>query len=224
MADRATLMQTIRDAVEANRQRLGQEAIDEMAAPAYTRGNMLSRHVFWGKLNWIRAFASPARGETLFDFGCGTGILLPTWTERGASVVATDLDMTVARDVAARLGIASSVKFLESADWPNAIADGSLDVIVAANVLEHVEDCPALLRVFHRKLKPSGRLVVSGPTENSMYQLGRKIVGFSGEYHRRTIHHIIADVRKCEFGQARLKKYPMPGPGCLYEIGLFEPE
>lgn len=221
MADRATLMRTIRDAVEANRLRLGQEAIDEMAAPAYTRGNILSRHVFWGKLDWIRTFASPARGESLFDFGCGTGILLPTWIERGANVVATDLDMTVARDVASRLGIAASVKFFESAEWPTAIADESLDVIVAANVLEHVVDCPSLLRVFRQKLKRTGRLVVSGPTENSMYQLGRRIVGFSGDYHRRTIHHILVDVRACAFREKRLKKYPMPGPGCLYQIGLY---
>lgn len=39
-------------------------------------------------------------------------------------------------------------------------------------------------------LKPDGTLLVSGPTESWWYRLGRRVVGFSGEYHVRSIHDI----------------------------------
>ncbi len=33
-------------------------------------------------------------------------------------------------------------------------------------------------------------MILSGPTENALYRLGRKIAGFDGHYHTTTIHHI----------------------------------
>ena len=35
-----------------------------------------------------------------------------------------------------------------------------------------------------------------GPTENRIYKLGRRLVGFSGDYHRRNISHIAAAMRE----------------------------
>ncbi|MCG3113611.1 MAG: methyltransferase domain-containing protein [Candidatus Manganitrophus sp. SB1] len=41
--------------------------------------------------------------------------------------------------------------------------DGSFDVIVSFETLEHVADPPALLKEFHRLLSPGGRIIVSVP-------------------------------------------------------------
>jgi hypothetical protein len=43
---------------------------------------------------------------------------------------------------------------------------------------------------MRRLLRPDGKLLVCGPTENWIYKLGRRIVGFSGEYHHRSIADI----------------------------------
>ena len=45
------------------------------------------------------------------------------------------------------------------------------------------------------QLRPSasswtGRMLVSGPTENALYRLGRRIAGFDGHYHKVTIYDV----------------------------------
>jgi hypothetical protein len=49
-----------------------------------------------------------------------------------------------------------------------------------------------LLEILVRKLAPGGVLILSGPTENGLYRLGRRIAGFDGHYHETTIYHIEA--------------------------------
>lgn len=200
---------------------LGPDVTDEQAVPSYLRGWWLSRQVFWGKLDPIVRAAAPRPNEQVFDFGCGTGILLPTWAGCGARVWATDLHLELARTVARRFAL-ERVTFVEAGRWESEIPDGSVDVIVAANVLEHVEDRPALYATFLRKLAPGGRLVVSGPTENAMYRLGRALIGFTGDYHVTTIASLLREVDAAGFRSVRETRYPLPGPGCLYRIARFE--
>lgn len=201
--------------------KLGREVTDEQAVPSYLRGWWLSRQVFWGKLGPIVHAADPAAGQTLFDFGCGTGILLPTWVGRGAKVWATDLHMEMARTVARRFAL-ENLTFVDAAKWAEEIPDGSVDVIVAANVLEHVEDRPSLYKIFQKKLSPRGRLVVSGPTENAMYRFGRKLIGFTGDYHVTTIKELLEEAEASGFRMVHQTRYPLPGPACLYRIARFE--
>ena len=84
LPSREALREGIAAAAREHESSLGREVTDEQAVPSYLRGWWLSRQVFWGKLGPIVRAAAPAPGRTLFDFGCGTGILLPTWTGKGA--------------------------------------------------------------------------------------------------------------------------------------------
>lgn len=199
---------------------LGREVTDEQAVPSYLRGWWLSRQFFWGKLAPIVAAAAPDRGETLLDFGCGTGILLPTWEGAGARTWATDLHLEMARSLARRFAL-ERVTFLDAGAWEEAIPDASVNVIVAANVLEHVEDRPALYATFRRKLVPGGRLVVSGPTENTLYRFGRALIGFTGDYHVSTIADLLVEIDGAGFTRERDRAYPLPGPACLYRIARY---
>jgi 2-polyprenyl-3-methyl-5-hydroxy-6-metoxy-1,4-benzoquinol methylase len=72
------------------------------------------------------------------------------------------------------------------------------DLINALDVLEHVDDLPRTLSELLNLLKPGGRLVVSGPTENILYQIGRRIAGpeYSGEYHERGIAEIKRELNR----------------------------
>lgn len=196
---------------------LGAAVTDEQAVPSYLRGSALSRVVFWGKLRHIVRAAAVEPGETLLDFGCGTGILLPTWAGRGARVIATDLHLELARDLVQQV-VPGAVEFRPSDAWAAAIPPRSLDVVVAANVLEHVADRPALYATFRSKLKPGGRLVISGPTENALYRLGRRLIGFRGDYHVTTIHELLEEAEAAGFRRVWERRYPVPGPGCLYRV------
>ena len=58
--------------------------------------------------------------------------------------------------------------------------------------LEHVDDLQFVMGKLISLLKPDGEIIISGPTENFFYQLGRKLAGreFSGHYHERSITQV----------------------------------
>jgi SAM-dependent methyltransferase len=97
------------------------------------------------------------------------------------------------------------------------LSANSFDLIIALDVLEHVQDLPKTLNELLALLKPNGQLIVSGPTENILYQLGRRIAGpeYSGAYHERGIAEIKIELLKTSTLQPIATLYrPIP----LFEI------
>ena len=199
---------------------LGDEVIDEMAIPAYTRGNALSRFVFWKKLNWIVRYARVSSGANVLDYGCGTGILLPAWSVNAKQVYACDIHIDLCKDMAKKFNL-QNIAFLSPDHLDETVPDTSVDVVIAANVLEHVEEREPLLKLFQQKLKPSGCFVVSGPTEGILYRLGRRIIGFSGDYHVSNVEDVMTDVVKSGFRIISQRNWPLPGFLCLYKIARY---
>jgi SAM-dependent methyltransferase len=97
------------------------------------------------------------------------------------------------------------------------LSKSSFDLIIALDVLEHVRDLPRTLNELLALLKPNGQLIVSGPTENILYQIGRKLAGpeYSGAYHERGIAEIKNELLKTTRIQPIANLYwPIP----LFEI------
>jgi 2-polyprenyl-3-methyl-5-hydroxy-6-metoxy-1,4-benzoquinol methylase len=205
---------------EATRPALPRDVLESMAVPSYLHGNALSRLVFWRKLSVIVGAARLVPGSRVLDFGCGSGVLLPRLQQDGRRVLATDEHLEFARDLAARLRL-ERVEFIPANAWQAAIPDGTIETIIAANVLEHIENRRGLLADLVRKLAPTGRLVVSGPTENALYRLGRRIVGFTGAYHVADVFDVLADIDALGLRRASLRRWPLPGPLCLYQVSAF---
>ncbi len=103
--------------------------------------------------------------------------------------------------------------------WVELVADQSLDFIFATEVLEHIEDIGPIIDHFERKLAPNGRIVITLPTENLIYKLGRKIAGFSGHYHQKEVPNIIEAISAA--GSLEIDSQasiPFPCPFCLYQV------
>jgi 2-polyprenyl-6-hydroxyphenyl methylase / 3-demethylubiquinone-9 3-methyltransferase len=99
------------------------------------------------------------RGRRVLDAGCGGGLVARTLAEAGATVVGLDRSLgslRVARNaVKGRGGAFHPVRGrLERLPF----ADGAFDVVVAADVLEHVPDLPAAVGEIARVLAPGGSL------------------------------------------------------------------
>lgn len=221
MMQKASLQNALRHTYDRYASQLGREAVHDMAYPSYLFGNPLSRYVFWKKLEYVLATAELQPDSAVFDFGCGSGILLPALCRENRRVWATDLRLEPAQHLAQELAL-EGITFIPGDMWPDHIAGHSLDVIIAANVLEHVAERKKILNQFAGKLVTGGRLVISGPTENRLYRLGRRIVGFTGEYHVATVQDVLNDALDTGFQKVIHHHWPLPNGFCLYEIAAFK--
>jgi SAM-dependent methyltransferase len=100
-------------------------------------------------------------GARVLDVGCATGYLGAALAERGCRVWGLDQDERALQSAAAAYEEVRAIDLERTDDLP--WAEGSFDVVVAADVLEHLRDPVAVLRLLERYLAPDGRLVVSLP-------------------------------------------------------------
>lgn len=174
--------------------------LDEAGFPAYSHPNPVINWLFWQRLrsamNYIKKYAPY---ENVLDFGCGSGVMLPFLAERSKRVVAIDIDLFPLEKVKEHIPLAANVQAFNAKQTPiSQFAPKSFDLINALDVLEHVDDLPQTLSQLLNLLKPNGQLVVSGPTENFLYRIGRRLVGpeYSGAYHERGIAEIKRELQR----------------------------
>lgn len=174
--------------------------LDEAAFPAYSHRNPLINWLFWQRLRKVMEHIQrPILYEHILDFGCGSGVMLPYLSQISSKVVAMDVDLLPLEQVQSHISLPSNIEIKDAIK--SSITDlpaNSFDLIMALDVLEHVKDLPRTLKELLALLKPHGQLIVSGPTENILYQIGRKIAGpeYSGAYHERGIAEIKNELLK----------------------------
>ena len=107
-------------------------------------------------------------GKDVLDLGCGLGGKTVAYATLGAHSV-TGLDLrsyslqTAAEENRLDNSDPSTVRFCLSDAAHMAFADGSFDVIISINVLEHVDDLYFTLRECKRVLRPGGVMLFHFP-------------------------------------------------------------
>ncbi|MFP3900060.1 MAG: class I SAM-dependent methyltransferase [Acidimicrobiia bacterium] len=129
-----------------------------------------------------------APGDRLLDLGCGAGRHAFEGLRRGARVVAVDHDEAELKEVAgttAAMSQAGEVHQAARSDCTRGDAtllpfpDGAFDRVIAAEVLEHIDDDRAAVRELARVLRPGGTLAVTVPA----WFAERVCWALSDEYH-----------------------------------------
>ena len=174
--------------------------LDEAGFPAYSSANALINWLFWQRLHIaMDHIEQSAPYEHILDFGCGSGVMLPFLAQQSKHVDAIDIDLHPLKQVKQYIPLAANVQVFDANQIPiSNLPPKSFDLINALDVLEHVQDLPQTLSELMNLLKPNGQLVVSGPTENILYQIGRKLAGseYSGAYHERGIAEIKRELKR----------------------------
>lgn len=174
--------------------------LDEAGFPAYAHPNPIINWLFWQRLRLaMNHIERSAPYENILDFGCGSGVMLPFLAQQSKHVTAIDIDLLPLEKVKQHIPLAANVQVLDANQTPiTNLPAKSFDIINALDVLEHVHDLAQTLAQLMNLLKPNGQLVVSGPTENILYQIGRKIAGpeYSGAYHERGIGEIKRELHR----------------------------
>jgi 2-polyprenyl-3-methyl-5-hydroxy-6-metoxy-1,4-benzoquinol methylase len=106
--------------------------------------------------------AAPQRGERIADIGCGDAALTCLlWRASGGDVVGVEPEATGRQLAASQLARHGAAVRLAASTGE--LADASQDLVVCAEVIEHVADPVALVEEIRRLLRPGGRAVISTP-------------------------------------------------------------
>lgn len=169
-------------------------SLDEAAFPAYAHTNPLISFLFWRRLHLtINYIEKHEPFESILDFGTGSGVMLPFLGTISQNVTATDIDITPLDKMSGYYPFDQCIKIVNCRENQfKHLPTESYDLIVALDVLEHIQDLDSTLRWLYALLKPGGRIVFSGPTENVLYQIGRRLAGkrFTGDYHKTNILNV----------------------------------
>jgi SAM-dependent methyltransferase len=111
-------------------------------------------------------------GRRVLDLGCRYGALTRAYAD-GNDVVGVDVDRAALAE-AAKLGIETRWADVEQ---PLDVPDGSFDVVVAGELLEHLRDPAAVVAEAGRVLEPGGLLVGSVP---NAYRLKNRLAFMRG--------------------------------------------
>jgi len=191
--------------------------IDEAALPAYAHKNPLIDWLFWKRIKVAYNFAINQNNcEKVLDFGCGSGILSYLLAKNNFSVTSCDIEFKPLNFVKNKINFPSTIEFIEGDILTKDLPEKSFDMIFAMDVLEHIDNLEPYIKLFERLLKPTGFILVSGPSENIFYKIGRKIAGnrFTGDYHVTNIT-IIKKAFQPFLNVSTLKKL-------LFPVILFE--
>ncbi|HVM63085.1 MAG TPA: class I SAM-dependent methyltransferase [Verrucomicrobiae bacterium] len=107
----------------------------------------------------ILRIVGEGKGKRLLDVGSAQGVLAQKFTERGFEVTCIEGSEQLAalgRDKCQRMIVADL-------DKPLPPLDGTFDVIVYGDILEHLRNPQEVFTGFNRSLRPDGRVIVSVP-------------------------------------------------------------
>jgi len=187
----------------------------------YTDRRVLVRELFWRRLEALLALSRAGERVRVLDFGGGNGVLAVTLSRLYQEVVCVDLRTEMVEEQV-RAGGLTNVSICAGSLTSARLQDGRFDTIIAADVLEHIEDLGALVEEFGRLLIPGGELLVSAPSENRFYELGRRIFGYTkphDHYHAASfIERTVA--RRLPVAQRRY--FPLnAGPLAVFSLARF---
>lgn len=119
-----------------------------------------------------RRIAPLAKGDIL-DFGAGTGSLAARLAGEPGVASVTAADLAAHATVSPADGPAArKIRWLTAdLNAPLPLADASFDLIVAIEIIEHLENPRATAREWRRLLRPGGTLVMSTPNVESIRSL-----------------------------------------------------
>jgi SAM-dependent methyltransferase len=190
----------------------------------YTHRNRLVGELFWRSHDRMLALSQSSKRGRVLDFGGGNGVLMRELSKRFDEVVCIDLSADIAREVV-RLYKLPNVQVMADDIFKLGLPDGHFDMVIAAQVLEHILELERLAGEMKRLLAPGGELLVSAPSENRFYGLGRRLVGYTKPWDHHYNGEFIIDAVESQLMLSRKQYFPINwGPLAVFYLLRFVKE
>ena len=137
---------------------------------------------------WIRRSRPPAPADLLLDCGAGTGLFAEEMAAHCRVMVLDDHEEAL-RMLRARF---RPDQILSLAGDQVPLPDASLEYVTALDVLEHTPDDAAVVRGFHRLLKPGGIAVVTVPASMALWSDWDVVLHHFRRYSRPQLRALFA--------------------------------
>jgi 2-polyprenyl-3-methyl-5-hydroxy-6-metoxy-1,4-benzoquinol methylase len=127
-------------------------------------GSERSRHTYMRRLNTIEKLSDGIRGKRVLDMGCGYGFRTVGIAKKGAHhVIGIDEDNIRIREgqLFAKENQIGNIEFAVMDAGHTEFDDESFDVIIADEMIHHVDNLPGLIKEMHRILKGGGVTIIS---------------------------------------------------------------
>ena len=134
------------------------------------------------RTNAIRQFFPKNTSGHILDFGCGSGEILSEITKKNpkAKIIGVDISKIALRQAKKRVPSGSFKQIVEGKQIP--VETGSVDFILAIDVIEHVYDSEWMFNEFSRMLKKGGLILISTPYCGFFKNLAIVIINFELVY------------------------------------------
>ncbi len=176
------------------------EFTGERVIPGLVDTDLFNEHL--ARYRFAKHFARGMnRPANILDAGCGSGYGTVELANSSALVTGTDIAADAVRHASENYG-AAGIRFLQASCEALPFAAGSFDLVVAFEVIEHLDRWQELLAEAKRVLKTAGVLLVSTP--NRDYYAESRGVSGPNPFHRHEF-----DYR--EFNEALESVFPHVG-------------
>lgn len=126
------------------------------------------------KSDLFKRLLGDVNGKKILDYGGGAGIMSIPMAEDGAHVVMVDAEanaLHTARRYAEKRLVADSIRIIHSECLPESLKKERFDVIIAKDVVEHIEDDQKFLKDLARCQKKGGVMLLSTQSKTSLNYL-----------------------------------------------------
>ncbi len=127
---------------------------------AYLAGEMPHASNFTANVHFLTMIGRPRPTDRVLEIGCGTGAMLHHIRSLGADAVGIDIRGEAIEQARRQYG---DMPMMEMTGDRLEFPDGSFDVVVSFDVLEHIPDTDRHLREVRRVLAPAGVYALQTP-------------------------------------------------------------
>lgn len=141
---------------------------------------------------WIYWRFKKYMSGVLVELGCGRGYLIRHYLKRVGQVIAVDSNRLlvdqIRRDYSQRRVDAVCADL--NGDWKE-LSGVKADVVLLADVLEHIQDDLGFVRKLTNILKPGGKALIKVPAQSSLYAEMDEASGHYRRYDKPVLKHVM---------------------------------